>query len=280
MNPNHPGQPGYPPGYPGGQPQQQQYAQQPQQQTHASQVGSVTDALMALEEQALSRYCHSINISGEIAQLITLTLRAGQSIWCSRGSLMAYNEFVSWQLKIPGGAGKAVSRMLAGEGASLTYVTALQDGARVTLSANQPGKLATWDLSRGPIVCTSGSFVAAVGDVGIDVTMARSAGAMFFGGAGLFMQKLSGTGVAIVHGAGDFMEVALQPGEKILVSTGNLALFSAGVNYSVRGVGGCLKSLYGGEGLFMTELTGPGWVMLQSLKKLPVAGQGRQMGGM
>jgi uncharacterized protein (AIM24 family) len=42
------------------------------------------------------------------------------------------------------------------------------------------------------------------------------------------------------------------------------------VEYDVRRVGGCLKSLFGGEGLFMTELTGPGWVMMQSLKKLPV----------
>jgi uncharacterized protein (AIM24 family) len=146
----------------------------------------------------------------------------------------------------------------------------------VVLTANQPGRLATWDLDRGGIVCTSGSFVAALGDVDIDVTVARSAGAMFFGGAGLFMQKLRGTGIAIVHGSGDFHEHQLGPGEKILVSTGNLALFSEGTKYDIKGVGGCLKSLFGGEGLFMTQLTGPGWVMLQSLKKLPAQ---RQMQG-
>src|SRR5690606_21002599 len=100
-------------------------------------------------------------------------------------------------------------------------------------------------------------------------------GAMFFGGAGLFLQKLSGRGIAIVHGAGDFIEHRLDPGEKLLVSTGNLAVFSAEVRYGVRGVGGCRKVLFGGEGLFMTELTGPGWVMLQSLKKLPLQ-QGRR----
>ena len=184
---------------------------------------------------------------------------------------MAYSEGIEWALRIPGGASKAVGRMLSGEGLSLTYVTAQRDGARVVLTANQPGRLATWDLSRGPIVCTQGSFVCALGDVDIDVTVARSAGAAFFGGAGLFLQKLSGTGIAVVHGSGDFLEHQLGAGEKLLVSTGNLALFSGGVSYGVRGVGGCLKSLVGGEGLFMTELTGPGWVMLQSLKKLPAA---------
>jgi len=136
--------------------------------------------------------------------------------------------------------------------------------------ANIPGKLATWELSRGPITCTSGSFVAAMGEVDSTVTMARSAGAMFFGGAGLFMQELSGTGVALINGSGDFIERKLVDGEKLLVSTGNLAVFSSDVRYGVRGVGGCRKMAFGGEGLFMTELQGPGWVMLQSLKKLPV----------
>lgn len=237
---------------------------------------SVLNALIALEEQELARYCESIKVEGVIAQTVDLTLRKGQTLWVSRGSLMAYSTGIDWVLKVPGGAGKAVGRMLSGEGASLTFVTSHSDGARVLLTPNQPGKLATWDLDRGPIVCTSGAFVAALGDVDIDVTVARSAGAALFGGAGLFLQKLSGSGIAVVHGSGDFQEVRLGQGEKLLVSTGNLALFSDEVKYDVKGVGGCLKSFFGGEGLFMTELTGPGWVMLQSLKKLPMAQQGRR----
>ena len=209
-----------------------------------------------------------MHVEGTIAQTLDLRLKKGQGVWCARGSLMAYDHDVSWTLRVPGGAGKAVSRMLSGEGASLTHVTTQREGARVVLSANQPGRLATWDLSRGDVVCTAGAFVAALGDdVNIDVTVVRSAGAALFGGAGLFMQRLSGSGVVVIHGAGDFVAHRLAEGEKLLVSTGNLACFSAGTQYGVRGVGGCLKLLFGGEGVFMTELTGPGWVMLQSLKK-------------
>ena len=87
------------------------------------------------------------------------------------------------------------------------------------------------------------------------------------------MQRLSGEGIVIVHGAGDFVEHQLRPGEKLMVSTGNLAVFSGDVSYGIRRTGGCLKSIFGGEGIFMTEMTGPGWVMLQSLKKLPATGQ-------
>ena len=236
----------------------------------------ILDALIQLEQAELARYCSSISIDGVIAQSARMTLNRGQTMWVSRGCLMAYDDGIEWELKVPGGAGKAVSRMLSGEGLSLTHVTAARPDAQVVLTANQPGKLVTWDLERGPIICTSGAFVAALGDVDIDVTVARRAGAALFGGAGLFLQKLSGTGIAIVHGSGDFSEFHLAAGQKLLVSTGNLAVLSAEVDDDVRGVGGCVKSLFGGEGLFMTELTGPGWVMLQSLKKLPVqrGGQG------
>ena len=229
---------------------------------------SMLTALVKVERDELAKYCADISVDGVIAQSVHLTLRKGQTLWVSRGSLLAYTEGIDWTLKVPGGAVKAVRRVVSGEGAALIFVTCTTDGAKVILASNQPGKLATWDLDKGGITCTSGSFVAALGDVEIDVTMAR-AGAALFGGAGLFLQKLSGSGIAIVHGSGDFIEQKLEPGERILVSTGNLALFESSVRYGIKSVGGCKKMFFGGEGLFMTELTGPGSVMLQSLKKHP-----------
>jgi uncharacterized protein (AIM24 family) len=221
-------------------------------------------------EARLARYCESATVTGATAQSARLRLKRGVDLWVSRGGLMAYSQNVDWRLRIPGDAGKALGRMLSGEGLSLLYVTARKDGAEVMLCANKPGKLMMWDLRRGPILCTRGAFVAAVGQVDISVTVARSAGAAFFGGAGFFLQRLSGTGVVFVHGSGDFVERQLAPGEKLLVSTGHVAMFSASVGYDIQGVGGCAKVLFGGEGLFMTELTGPGQVMLQSLKDAPV----------
>ncbi len=229
--------------------------------------GSVMEAFQTLEREELSRYCRSISVDGVIAQTVSVELEQGQTLWCARGSLLAYDAGIDWKLKVPGGVGKAASRMLSGEGASLTHVTARQGGASAVIGANQAGRLATWDLRRGPIVCTPGSFVAALGDVDIDVTTAKRAGAAFFGGAGVFLQRLSGNGIAVVHGSGDFIERRLDAGEKLLVSTGNLSVFSGDVDYNIRGVGGCIKSIFGGEGLFMTELAGPGWVMLQTMKE-------------
>jgi len=233
------------------------------------------ESLIRLDADALAEYCSEVSVEGVIAQSASFKLNKGQSMWASRGALMTYSEGIDWKLEIPGGAEKAIGRALSGEGVSLTRVRSTADGSTVVLSANQPGKLATWDLSRGAILCTRGAFVGALGEVEIGVTVARRAGAALFGGAGLFLQRLSGRGVVLVHGAGDFIHHDLGPGEKLLVSTGNLALFSADVGYDIRGVGGCLKMLFGGEGMFMTELTGPGWVMLQSLKKLPGGRSGK-----
>jgi len=136
------------------------------------------------------------------------------------------------------------------------------------LAANQPGKIMAWNLDDGPVITTRGSFVAAFGRaVDIDVRVARRAGAAVFGGAGLFLQRISGSGTVLVHGAGDFIERTLADGESVLVSTGSLAAFAESVDYDIETVGGVRRVVFGGEGVFMTRLSGPGRVLLQSLKR-------------
>jgi uncharacterized protein (TIGR00266 family) len=207
-------------------------------------------------------------IEGVIAQTLRLRMQAGETVWASKGSLVGIDDGIGWRLKVPGGAGGAVRRGFAGEGLALTLVECGRDGAEVVLGGAQPGKIEVWSLQEdGPLLATRGAFLAGVGEVDIDVTVARRAGAAFFGGAGLFLQRLSGSGRVFIHAAGDFLERRLGAGETLSVSTGNLAAFAAALDYRIRGVGGCWKALFGGEGLFMTELEGPGRVLMQSLKR-------------
>lgn len=209
-----------------------------------------------------------VTIDGELAQVARLTLSAGETCWASKGALMSLDPDVRWTLKIPGGLSGAARRMLSGEGLALTFIEGSREGQSVVLSSNQPGKIIDWDLSEGPVITTRGSFVAAFGPrVEIDVTIARRAGAALFGGAGLFLQKISGEGRVLVHGAGDFVDRRLEAGESLLVSTGNLAAFSDEVDYTIKRTGGVRRILFSGEGLFMTRLNGPGRVLLQSLKR-------------
>ncbi len=208
-------------------------------------------------------------ISGEIAQIVRLDFEPGESAWASKGSIMAYSPGLQWHLKVPGGVGGAMRRSLAGEGVALTYLQTEQPDQFALLAANAPGHIEVWDLEQdGPVITTRGAFLAAWGaDLDISVMVARRAGAALFGGVGLFLQRISGVGTVLVHGSGDFSDRKLASGESLLVSTGNLAAFSDSVEYDIQGVGGCRKVLFGGEGLFMTQLTGPGRVLLQTLKR-------------
>jgi len=207
-------------------------------------------------------------ISGEIAQSARLDIERGDEVWASKGSIMAHSPGIEWTLRVPGGLAGGARRTLSGEGVALTYIEAKRPGQNVLLTANQPGHITTWDLSDGPIVTTRGSFLAAWGDnVEIDVTIARRAGAAIFGGVGLFLQKVSGVGTVLVHASGDFYEQQLDKGEQLVTSTGSLAAFDGGVDYDIQRVGGWRRTLFGGEGFFMTRLTGPGRVLLQTLKR-------------
>ncbi|MCL4861732.1 MAG: AIM24 family protein [Caldilineaceae bacterium] len=207
-------------------------------------------------------------IAGDIAQYARLDFEPGEAVWASKGSLMSYTQGVQWQLRLPGGVGGAIRRSLAGEGMAFTHLSTDQAGQHATLVANSPGHITTWDLADGPVLTTRGAFLAAWGDeVDITVTIARRAGAALFGGAGLFLQRISGRGMVLIHGSGDFYERTLADGEEMLVSTGNLAAFADNVDYDIQGVGGCRRILFSGEGFFMTRLRGPGRVLLQSLKR-------------
>lgn len=207
-------------------------------------------------------------IEGKIAQYARLSMDAGETAWASNGSLMSYTSGVEWGLKIPGGMGGALQRSMAGEQVSLGFIESQQANQEVLLVANEPGLIIPWDLADGAVVTTRGSFLAAWGSsIDIRVTVARKAGAAMFGGAGLFLQKVTGSGTVLVHGSGDCYARSLAQGETLMVSTGNLAAFSEGVDYDIQTVGSMTKMMFGGEGVFLTRLTGPGRVLLQSLKR-------------
>ncbi len=207
-------------------------------------------------------------IDGTVAQSARLALAKGETVWASKGSIIAYATGLKWDVKVPGGLAGALKRALSGEGIALTYIEATAGGQFVTLGANAPGHIEEWDLdASGPVLTTRGAFLAAWGaGINITVAIARRPGAALFGGAGLVLQRIEGSGTVLVHGRGDFRKAELADGEELRVSTGNVAAFSAVVDYNIETVGSLRKTFFSNEGLFMTRLTGPGTVLLQTLK--------------
>jgi Mitochondrial biogenesis AIM24 len=90
-------------------------------------------------------------------------------------------------------------------------------------------------------------------------------GAGFFGGEGFILQKIEGSGKLFFHSGGTILPMQLASGERLKVDTGCLVALDPSIDYDIVRVGGIKTSLFGGEGLFFAQLTGPGRVWLQTL---------------
>ena len=105
----------------------------------------------------------------------------------------------------------------------------------------------------------------------LSVHFQKKAGVGFFGGEGFIMQRLSGQGIAFVEIDGELVEYQLEPGQQIVVDTGNLAGYESTVSMNIQQVAGLKNKFLGGEGFFNTVLTGPGRIWLQTMPVSNVA---------
>src|SRR5690606_15276801 len=146
---------------------------------------------------------------------------------------------------------------------------------KVAFAAPYPGTVMAMKLSDhgGRLVCQKDSFLAGARGVQVGIHFQRKILTGLFGGEGFIMQKLEGDGWVFVHAGGTVVEYDLKPGERLDVDTGCVMAFHAGVDMDVRPVGGIKSMLFGGEGVFLASLTGPGKVWLQSLPFSRMAGR-------
>jgi len=163
------------------------------------------------------------------------------------------------------GAGK---RLLTGESLFTTIFTNQSHGKqRVAFAAPYPGKILPMDLRQlgGTLICQKDAFLCAARGVSLGIALQQKLGVGFFGGEGFIMQRLDGDGLAFVHAGGTVVRRTLQPGQTVLVDTGCVVAYTPSVNFEIQYVGKIKTALFGGEGLFLAKLTGPGEVWLQSL---------------
>jgi uncharacterized protein (TIGR00266 family) len=163
------------------------------------------------------------------------------------------------------GAGK---RLLTGESLFMTVFTNTGQGKQqVAFAAPYPGKILAMDLKQlgGELICQKDSFLCAARGVSVGIAFQRKIGVGLFGGEGFIMQRLQGDGLTFVHAGGTLHAVELAPGQTLRVDTGCLVALQPSVSYDIQFVGKIKTALFGGEGLFFAQLTGPGRVWLQSL---------------
>ena len=124
----------------------------------------------------------------------------------------------------------------------------------------------SFDLQAGQSVMVQrDSFICAQSSATVNIAFVKKLGSGFFGGEGFILEKITGPGIAFIHAGGDFMEFTLAPGEVLQVDTGCIVAFDEGVDYDIQFVGGIKTAIFGGEGLFLATLRGPGRVIVQSM---------------
>jgi uncharacterized protein (TIGR00266 family) len=163
------------------------------------------------------------------------------------------------------GAGK---RLITGESLFTTiYVNQDHVKRKVAFAAPYPGKIIPVDLRQvgGTLICQKDAFLCAARGVALGIHFQQKIGVGFFGGEGFIMQKLEGDGLAFIHAGGTIHRRQLAAGETLRVDTGCLVAHELSVNFDIQYVGKIKTALFGGEGLFFANLTGPGNVWLQSL---------------
>jgi uncharacterized protein (TIGR00266 family) len=219
-------------------------------------------------------------IKGAEMQFVEVELDPGEAAVGEAGSLMYMDVGIGMDTVFGDGRGSAQQggllgkllgagkRLVTGESLFTTvYTNQANRKLRVAFAAPYPGKILPMDLRAlgGTLMCQKDAFLCAARGVALGIAFQQRLSVGFFGGEGFIMQRLDGDGLAFVHAGGTIEQRELQAGQTLLIDTGCIVAYTPSVNFEIQYVGKIKTALFGGEGLFLAKVTGPGHVWLQSL---------------
>lgn len=198
----------------------------------------------------------------------------GESVYTQSGGMTWMSDGIEMTTNTRGGFMKGISRMFAGESLFMATYTAQRPGAVIAFASTVAGQILPVDVgANGGLICQKGAFLCAQNSVNLNITFSKKFSSGLFGGEGFILQDISGSGLAFLEIDGDMVERNLAPGEVLKVDTGNVVGFERSVGYEIEMVKGLGNIFFGGEGLFLTKLTGPGRVILQTQNIAEFAGR-------
>ncbi len=219
-------------------------------------------------------------IYGGDLQFVEIMLDPGETVVAEAGAMMYMDSAIQMDTIFGDGSGRdaggglmgklvsAGKRVVTGESLFMTTFTNSAGTKKcVSFAAPYPGQVIPFDLTDvgGTLICQKDSFLCAAKGISVGIAFQKKIGVGLFGGEGFIMQKLEGDGLAFMHAGGTITQKELAPGETLRLDTGCLVALTKTVNYDVQFSGDVKTALFGGEGLVLATLTGPGTVWLQSL---------------
>lgn len=204
-------------------------------------------------------------ITGDNLQFVNVQLESGEQFQSTTNAMKYMSGNMTMKAKMKGGLLQGLKRSLMGESLFLLDYESNGGPGVVGFGGSAPGKILDIDVSKGSWLVQKSGYLCSQPSVNLEMAFQRKMGGVFFGGEGLVLQRLSGSGIAFIAACGDFNVIDLKPGETYKVSTSNAVAWEESVKYDVSATGGFKTAMFGGEGLFLTTLTGPGKIVIQSM---------------
>lgn len=207
-------------------------------------------------------YSWEIEHQGAFA-LAVIKLQPEQTIAAEAGAMVSMSANVELHSEMKGGLFGALKRAVGGESAFVSTFTARGGAGEVTFAPGSPGDVSGIEMQNQTFMVQSSSYLA--GDTSLVVDTKFGGAKSFFGGEGLFVLQVSGTGLLLVSSFGAIHRKTLRPGEQYVVDTGHLVAWEGHLQYNLRKAAkaGFFRSMMSGEGL-VAEFMGPGEILIQT----------------
>lgn len=211
-------------------------------------------------------------ISGTLMQTLSLTLSAGEAVFAQTHGMAWMSDMIEMQTHTGGGMFAGLKRAFGGGSFFITDYTAANGKGELAFAPRFPGQILAMKLGSGQsLVCRKETFLCAERGVTLDIVFQKRLGAGFFAGEGFILQKVTGPGTVFLDLSGEVIEKSLASGERLRVHAGHIGMQEPTVSTDISLVRGFRNMIFGGEGLFLATLTGPGKIWLQSMPVMNLA---------
>lgn len=211
-------------------------------------------------------------ISGTTMQTVGIDLAPGETVYSQTATMAWMTDRVRMHTNTGGGFLAGLARSFTGGSFFITDFTADSGPGHVAFAPRFPGSILARTLRPGEsLICRKETFLCAEKSVQLDIAFQQRLGAGFFGGEGFILQRVTGPGTVWLDLSGEVVVEELAPGQRLLVHAGHVGIQSPSVQFSIQMVRGFRNILFGGEGLFLATVTGPGKVWLQSMPVMNLA---------
>src|ERR1700749_1777592 len=193
---------------------------------------------------------------------------AGELSWMSQ----SINMTTHTQMMGGGGFFGALRRVAGGGSLFMTEYRAWGAPGEVAFATRVPGHIVPVEVQPGyEYFIHRHGFLCATEQIQLGVGFQQSLGAGIFGGDGFLLQKVSGYGTAWLELSGEVVVRDLQPGETLRVHPGHVGAFQSSMAFNITRIQGIRNIFFGGDGIFLAALSGPGRVWLQTLPLVNLA---------